>query len=325
MSFSRIPDPSALPAALRRSVVAIGNFDGVHRGHQAVLKAALDKARELEVPAIVLTFEPHPRTFFKPETPVFRLTDAFTKARLFSRLGFDAVVEHRFDADFAATSAMDFITNTLVRDMDISHAVIGYDFHFGQGREGTPEMLATEGERFGFGTTIVESFSDEGGQPVSSSRVRDLLAKADVSEANALLGYAFRVRGPVIKGKQLGRDLGYPTANMFLPAEASLAHGIYAARAITQNGMMYDGVASYGRRPTFDDGPALLETHLFDFASELYDETLTVCFFSWLRKEEKFDSAEALVEQMNKDADEARAFLSGIGPEEGRWPIVDTD
>ena len=322
MNFSRIPDPSNLPASLRNAVVAIGNFDGVHRGHQSVLEAALAQAKELSAPAVVLTFEPHPKTFFRPDQPVFRLTDAYTKARLLAEIGFDAVIEHTFDADFANTGAGKFVEEVLVGELGASHIVTGYDFHFGKGREGSPEFLSNAGKRYGFGVTIVDAFKDEGREVISSSRIRDCLAAGDVALANGLLGYVFRARGEVIKGKQLGRELGYPTANVMLPAECPLRHGIYAVRAMTQDGVLHDGVASYGRRPTFDNGEALLETFIFDFTGDLYGEALTVYLYGWLRGEEKFDSAEALIAQMDKDAAEARAALACFGPEQGLRPVM---
>ncbi len=325
MKFRRIPDPANLPANLKNSVVAIGNFDGVHRGHQSVLQEALNKARKLNVPAIVLTFEPHPRTFFKPDQPVFRLTDAYTKARLVSQMGFDAVIEHTFNAAFAGTSAGKFVEDVLAGELGASHVVTGYDFHFGKGREGSPAFLSDAGKKYGFGVTIIEAFSDEGGETISSSRVRDSLALGDVAMANGLLGYAFRTRDEVIKGKQLGRELGYPTANVALPAECTLRHGIYAVRAMTQDGVLHDGVASYGRRPTFDNGEALLETFLFDFTGEIYGEILTVCLYGWLRGEEKFDSTQTLIAQMDKDCVEAKAVLAAFGPEQGLWPTMHDD
>ncbi|MEM9330135.1 MAG: bifunctional riboflavin kinase/FAD synthetase [Pseudomonadota bacterium] len=322
MTFQRLDNPTLFPANLKGGVVAIGNFDGVHRGHQAVLCQAVNLARANSVPATVLTFEPHPRTFFKPDSPVFRLTDAGTKAELMKSLGFDCVIEHKFDRGFSETPADDFVRNVLIDLFGVSHVVTGYDFHFGKNRQGSPQFLMRSGEELGFSATIVTAFSDEGGSVVSSSRIRDCLAGGDISQANGLLGYSFRVSGEVIKGKQLGRTLGYPTANLLLPVETRLAHGIYAVRVKLQDGSLMQGVASYGRRPTFDHGEALLETHIFDFSGDLYGQTLTILLDSWLRGEEKFDSAEALVVQMDKDSEEARSYLSSIGPEQGLWPTV---
>lgn len=322
MSILRIQSLKDFPEPLKGGVVAIGNFDGVHRGHQAVLCQAVNLAKAKGVSATVLTFEPHPRTFFKPDEPVFRLTDAATKASLFEALGFDCVVEHAFDGALSSTPAAVFVSNLLVDKFGVSHVVTGYDFHFGKGREGSPQFLMQAGEDAGFSATIVTAFNDEGGDVVSSSRIRECLASAQIAEANGLLGYSFRVSGEVVKGAQLGRTLGYPTANISLPPEATLAHGIYAVRARLKDGSMHDGVASYGRRPTFDNGEALLETFIFDFEADLYGQQITIYLESWLRGEKKFDSAEALVEQMDKDSAEARAYLSMLGPDEGLQPVV---
>ncbi|MEM7214995.1 MAG: bifunctional riboflavin kinase/FAD synthetase [Pseudomonadota bacterium] len=322
MTFLRINNPSDFPESLKGGLVAIGNFDGVHRGHQAVLCQAVNLAKANGVSATVLTFEPHPRTFFKPDAPVFRLTDASTKASLLESLGFDCVVEHVFNSEFSSTPAGDFVRNVLIGDFGVSHVVTGYDFHFGKGREGSPQFLMQAGEENGFSATIVTAFSDEGGNVVSSSRIRECLAAGNLAEANGLLGYTYRISGEVIKGKQLGRTLGYPTANISLPAETTLAHGIYAVRVRLGDGLMYTGVASYGRRPTFDDGEALLEAFVFDFSGDLYGQQITIYLDAWLRGEEKFENAEALVSQMDKDSDEARSYLATLGPDHGLRPLV---
>ena len=322
MSFIRINNPADFPEKYKGGVIAIGNFDGVHRGHQAVLETAVKLAEIAGVSATVLTFEPHPRTVFVPDSPVPRLTPAPCKAELIEHLGFDCVVEHTFDKKFASTNAIDFVEKTLMDTLGASHVVTGYDFHFGKGREGSPQFLAANGERLGFATTIVQAFHDEGGGVVSSSRIRDCLAEGEISEANGLLGYAYRHSGIVQKGKQIGRTLNYPTANLTMPAESTLKHGIYAVRARLADGSIHDGVASYGRRPTFDNGEALLETFIFDFDGDIYGQQLTIYLHGWIRGEEKFDSVEALVTQMDKDSADARAMLAALGPEQGLWPIV---
>ena len=322
MSFLRIQNPAEFPETLKGGVVAIGNFDGVHRGHQAVLCSAVSIAKANGVPATVLTFEPHPRTFFKPDAPVFRLTDASTKAELLQSIGFDCVVEHEFNSKFSGTPAADFVKNVLISMFGVSHVVTGYDFHFGKGREGSPQFLMQAGEELGFSATIVTAFNDEGGEIVSSSRIRECLSTGQLSEANALLGYTYRVTGEIIRGKQLGRTLGYPTANISLPAETRLKHGIYAVRARLADGTVHGGVASYGRRPTFDNGEALLETFIFEFDRDLYGQEATIFLDAWLRGEEKFDSSEALVAQMDRDSEEAKAYLATLGPEEGFRPVV---
>lgn len=315
MACRRLTGSSELPDELRGGVVAIGNFDGVHRGHQAVLERALERAFELKVPALVLTFEPHPRVVFRPDVPVARITPAPMRAKLIGLIGFDAVVEQQFDRTFANQTAEEFIDAVLLRCLGISHAVTGFDFHFGRKREGGPAYLMQAGSRLGFGVTLVDAFRDEGADIVSSSAIRGLLAAGDVAQVAGLLGYRYTVEAEIIHGKKLGRTLGYPTANMALPDETPLRHGIYAVRLRRPNGDMHDGVASFGRRPTVaDDGAALLETFVFDFSADIYGEVCAVSFFGFLRGEEKFDGLDALMVQMRRDEEEARALLSGVTP-----------
>lgn len=313
--IERFGNPADLPTRLRGGVVAIGNFDGVHRGHQAVLETALGMAREGKYPALVLTFEPHPRSVFRPDHPVFRLTPAPLRARLLEALGFDAVIEQPFTRDFAALEPNRFIDDILKDALGIAHAVTGHDFHFGHKRQGNPQFLADAGVRDGFDVTLVEAFRDEGGEIVSSSAVRALLGEGNVAGAAGLLGYRYTVEAPVTGGRKLGRTLGFPTANMVLPPESALRHGIYAVRLRRADGSLHDGVASFGRRPTIDDeGAPLLETFVFDFDGDLYGETCGVSFFGFLRGEEKFDGLDALVAQMKRDEAEARALLSATRP-----------
>lgn len=314
-TIERISASAALPASLRGGVVAIGNFDGVHRGHQAVLGAALDKAAALGRPALALTFEPHPRQVFQPQTPLFRITPAPMRARLLGAMGFGVVVEQAFDRDFSRLPAEEFVARILVADLGVAHVVTGYDFHFGKDRQGGPQFLIAAGERSGFGVACVEAFCDEGADAISSSRIRALLAQGDVAGAAGLLGYRYTVEAEISHGKKLGRTLGFPTANMALPAATGLAHGIYAVRLRRGNGALHDGVASFGRRPTVtDDGAPLLETYLFDFSGDLYGETACVSFFGFLRGEEKFDGLDPLVAQMKRDEAEARALLAAVRP-----------
>ena len=314
-AFRCVTDLSDVDPSLRGAVVAIGNFDGVHRGHRAVLDRALAEAKRRGVPAIVLTFEPHPRDFFATGEAVFRLTPLPMKARLVRMLGFDALVALGFDGTFANQSADDFVDAVLVRGLGISHAVTGFDFHFGRQRGGGPAFLMAAGEARGFGVSLVDAFRDEDAEIVSSSRIRGLLEAGDVAQAAGLLGYRFTVEAPVSAGRQLGRTLGYPTANMMLPDCFRLAHGIYAVRLRRADGSLHDGVASFGRRPTVeDDGVPLLETFVFDFSGDLYGEDCTVSFFGRLRGEEKFETLDALMVQVRRDEAEARALLSGVRP-----------
>ncbi|PDT52158.1 MULTISPECIES: bifunctional riboflavin kinase/FAD synthetase [Sinorhizobium] len=313
--FHRNETRDPLPERLHGGVIAIGNFDGVHRGHQSVLIRALDEAKGRGVPGLVLTFEPHPRTVFRPDQPVFRLTPAPLKARILEGMGFGAVIEYPFDRTFSELSASDFIHRILREWLHASHVVTGFDFHFGKGREGGPAFLMAAGAQEGFGVTLVDAFRDENAAVISSSFIRSLLAEGDVAHAAGLLGYRYTVEAEVIGGKKLGRTLGYPTANMRLPAEVELRSGIYAVRFRRWDGSLYDGVASFGRRPTVDsDGEALLETFVFDFSGDLYGEVCAVSFFGHLRDEVKFDGLEPLMVQMREDEKEARALLSGVRP-----------
>jgi riboflavin kinase/FMN adenylyltransferase len=314
-AFERITGAASLPAQLRGGVVAIGNFDGVHRGHQAVLERALAEARRRDVPALVLSFEPHPRTVFQPDIPLYVITPPPMKARLMAELGFAALVQQPFDREFAGQSAEEFVTRVLDEGLGISHAVTGFDFHFGKNRQGGPAFLMEAGERHRFGVTLVDAFRDEGAEVVSSSRIRVLLEQGEVAEAAGLLGYRYTVEAEVVRGKQLGRELGFPTANMALPENTGLKHGIYAVRLRRADGTLHDGVASFGRRPTVDDnGEPLLETFVFDFSGDLYGERCAISFFGFLRAEVKFDALDALIVQMKRDEAEARALLSGARP-----------
>ncbi|MBL8581099.1 MAG: bifunctional riboflavin kinase/FAD synthetase [Rhizobiaceae bacterium] len=311
----RIAGEAPLPQDLRGGVVAIGNFDGVHRGHQAVLERALEQAHRRSAPALVLTFDPHPRTVFQPDVPLFQITPPPVRAELFGLLGFQGVVEQPFTRAFASLDAEAFVTGILCERLAIRHAVTGFDFHFGRNRQGGPAFLMAAGERHGFGVSLVDAFRDEGVEIVSSSRIRRLLAKGEVAEAAGLLGYRFTVQAEVVGGKQLGRTLGFPTANMALPAATDLRHGIYAVRLRRADGSLHDGVANFGRRPTVDaDGEPLLETFVFDFSGDLYGEVCQVSFFGFLRGEQKFDGLDALVVQMKQDEAEARAVLAGVRP-----------
>ncbi len=313
--FHRNEKKKPLPEKLKGGVIAIGNFDGVHRGHQTVLNRALELAKSRGVPALVLTFEPHPRTVFNPDKPVFRLSPAPVRAQVLEAMGFHSVIEYPFDREFASRSAEEFVRSILVEWLGATEVVTGFDFHFGKGREGGPAFLMEAGKRNGFGVTLVDAFRDEGAEVVSSSRIRRLLAEGNVSEAAGLLGYRFTVEAEVIKGQQLGRTLGYPTANMALAPEAELKPGIYAVRLRRADGSLHDGVASFGYRPTVtENGAPLLETFVFDFSGDLYGEHCRVSFFGHLRDELKFTGLEPLVAQIRQDEEEARALLAGVRP-----------
>jgi riboflavin kinase/FMN adenylyltransferase len=311
---ARIASLANLPDAWRGSVVAIGNFDGVHAGHQAVLHAARAEAEHRGCAAIMLTFEPHPRAFFSGR-PLFRLTPAPLKAALAAALGLDGTLVLPFDRALADQSAEEFVRKMLVEELGIQAAVTGYDFQFGKGRRGTPQLLTEQGILHGFSVTVVEAFT-EGSGAVSSTRIRSALAEGDIATANNLLGWRYSIAGEIIHGDGRGRDLGYPTANMHTDPATELKHGIYAVRFVRQDGEVHDGVASYGRRPTFGGGEPVLETFVFDFNSDLYGEMAFVSFCSFLRDEQQFDSAAALVERMEQDSIDARAFLERSPPSE---------
>lgn len=303
-----LSDPMALPAAVQRPVVAIGNFDGVHLGHRAVIDRARAMAARLQAPVAAVTFEPHPRRHFAPGKPLFELSPGNLKAQLLATTGIDAVVALTFDRQLAATSADDFAQGLLASRLGVRGVVVGYDFHYGSGRQGTTATLAEEGRRFGFEVDIVAAFGPD--EPVSSSRIRACLAEGDVVRAGLLLGGRWCVAGNILHGDKRGRLLGYPTANMLLAPGSALAFGIYAVR-IKTDGKIHDGVASYGSRPTFDDGAPRLETHVFDFAGDLYGRRAIVEFVDRIRGESRFESAEALVARMDEDSRIARRMLAG--------------
>jgi riboflavin kinase / FMN adenylyltransferase len=276
-----------------------------------VIAAALSRARSLGKPAAALTFEPHPRAFFNPHEPLFRLTDETAKLRLLAATGLDGAVVLTFDAALAKLSAEDFVQRVLVERLAIGGAAIGFNFHFGANRAGSPEFLQMQGKRHGFAVDIVPPLRD-GDRPVSSGPIRAALAAGRLDDAAEFLGYPWFVSGTVIHGDKRGRELGFPTANLALDPTCALRHGIYAVR-VAAAGRRYDGVASFGRRPMFDTGTVLLEVFLFDFGGDLYGAPIDVAFIAWLREEAMFASAEELVRQMEEDSRLARAALVRAG------------
>lgn len=312
-NFLTLDSATPFPQRLKGGIVVIGNFDGVHAGHRVVLQHALDLSGG-NLPVVALTFEPHPRTVFQPDKPVFRLSPVAEKGELLKACGMSSVVNWPFSREFAALSAGDFIDQILLGFLGASHVVVGYDFHFGKGREGSPSFLLEAGKARGFGVTVVPRVNLPDGLAVSSSAIREHLTKGDIREANSELGYHWFVKSPVVHGEKRGRLLGYPTANMRLADTIQLAHGIYAVSVRRADGSLYNGVASYGRRPQFDNGAPLLETFLFDFTADLYGEILTTTLHDYLRGEARFDSVEDLVAQMDRDSLEARDILSRAAP-----------
>src|SRR3984885_6761690 len=328
-SFRVVRDVAA-DDTLRGAVVAIGNFDGVHRGHRAVIAVAQARAKSLNRPAAVLTFEQHPRALFHPGEPLFRLTDEAAKLRLLASTGLDGAIVLTFDEALARLTAEQFVARILVERFAVSGAVIGFNFHFGAHRSGSLDFLRAEGEKLGFSVDVVPRFEDEG-RPVSSGPIRAALADGRLGEAAELLGYPWFVSGTVIHGDKRGRELGFPTANLRLDAACGLRPGIYAGRVaaggrpprglppgifagrVAAGGRRYDGVASFGRRPMFDTGVVLLEVFLFDFSGKLYGMSIDVAFIEWLRDEQVFASAKDLVRQMQEDSRLARAALAPSG------------
>ena len=308
-SFALLRDPRALPDALARPVVAIGNFDGLHRGHRAVIDRTLALARRLSRPSAVLSFEPHPRDFFRKDERVFRLTPLAEKAEIAERLGLDALIVLSFDAVMAKMEAVAFVEEWLVARLAISAVIVGTDFHFGARRLGTSALLEREGRRLGFDVEILPEVLAASAGRFSSSAVRRALEQGDIAHASDLLGHRWFVTGEVLHGEKRGRALGFPTANLRLDGSCRLRHGIYAVRALI-DGRIHDAVASFGRRPTFDNGAPLLEVFVFDFDGDLYGNSLDVEFVAWIRPEEKFASVEALIARMQEDAAEARRKLA---------------
>src|ERR1700689_2608492 len=291
---------TAPDGALRGAVLAMGNFDGGHPGPQAVIAVARKNASELSHPAGVLTFEPHPRDFFHPAEPLFRLTDEATKLRLLAATGLDGAVVLTFNAALAATTAEDFVAHILIGRFAVSGVIVGFNFHFGKNRAGSPGFLTQQGRKYGFAVDIVPPFELDG-RPVSSGPIRDALIAGRVTDAAVLLGFPWFVSGKVIHGDKRGRELGFPTANLELDASCGLRHGIYAVR-VGVGGRRYDGVASFGRRPMFDNGAVLLEVFLFDFSGDLYGQSMDVALIAWIRDQEMFASTQALVARMKEDS-----------------------
>src|ERR1700738_4656606 len=320
--FTVTRDTTPAAAIPKGAVVAMGNFDGVHLGHRAVIAAALRRGAAHRTPALAVPFEPHPRSFFSPNTPQFRLTDEAGKLRLLAGTGLAGAVVMTFDKARAGTTAQDFIHHELIERLGISGIAVGYDFHFGKGRVGSPSLLVSEAPRLGI-EVDVQAHVDIEERPVSSSAIRMALAEGQIADATAMLGGPWFVSGLVIHGDKRGRDLGYPTANIRLDKNCGLKHGIYAVRG-GLGGERYDGVASFGRRPTFDNGAPLLEIFLFDFTGDLYGTALDVAFIAFIREELKFDSAEALVRQMDNDSARARERLAAAPGALPQFGVVDS-
>ena len=306
-----------IPPEFHNAVVAIGNFDGLHRGHQELLGVARDHATRLGKPWGIVTFEPHPRSFFKPDEPVFRLTPLPLKARLASALGASFVLSLTFDKKFSLLEPEGFVGEYLIDRMKVDHVVTGYDFHFGRGRKGNPIILKKLGQEFGFDVTIVDQVADEGDShsPFSSSSIRSALRRGHMSAAAKELGYYWTVMGEVVHGDQRGRAIGFPTANIILEEGAEPIRGIFAVRVRdgeVKNSKAWAGAGYFGNRPTFETAQTFLEVHLFDMNEDLYGRTLLVEFIDLIRPDQKFNSVEELVRQMKQDCAQAKARLQSL-------------
>jgi riboflavin kinase/FMN adenylyltransferase len=297
----------------RGAVVAVGNFDGVHRGHQAVIAAAKVIAAAASAPLAVLTFEPHPRSVFQPGAPPFRLTPFRAKSHALESIDVDLLFTLHFDLDFAKKSAEEFVSEILVAGLGVRDVVIGYDFVFGNKRRGTAELLTAAGQKQGFGVRVIAPVSGADGVTYSSTQIREHLVAGRPREAATLLGRAWEIEGRVEIGDKLGRTIGFPTANVMLADYLRPAAGVYAVRAGIDEGpatRWFDGAANLGWRPTVGGKDLRLETHLFDFADDLYGKHLRVALVEHLRSEQRFDGLDALKAQIAADCDKARAVLA---------------
>ena len=306
----RLDGHNRIEAPLRGGVIALGNFDGFHAGHQAVVGRAVRHAKDEGRPAIVATFDPHPVRFFKPDVPPFRLTTLDQRQELFAAAGADAMLVLPFDAALAGTSAEDFITGLLLDRYGAAGVVTGSDFVFGKGRGGNVVTLADHARRLGFFTEMVAPVEDDA--VISSSRIREALQAGDCAAAARLLTRPFTVRGVVQHGDKNGRLLGFPTANIDMGTYLRPRYGIYAVTGKLPDGRVLKGAANLGIRPSFDPPKELLEPHFFDFAEDLYGQEIDVAFHAFIRPEAKYDGMDALMAQIARDCDEAKALLADL-------------
>ncbi|WP_332639887.1 bifunctional riboflavin kinase/FAD synthetase [Brevundimonas sp.] len=305
-----VTDWRALPDGLKGAAVAIGAFDGVHRGHQAVIADARAAAQRLGAPLAVVSFDPHPRRWFQPDAARFRLMTPAQMARAMEPLGVDILYLLPFDAGMAAMSDEAFAREILSGGLGIRHAAVGFDFTYGKGRSGSPEGLRRHGETLGFTVSVTDRVDDPGGLKLSSSAVREALHAGDMARAAAILGRPFAIEGQVVHGDKRGRTIGVPTANIGMGDYMRPAYGVYATRTRLPDGRMIDGVASLGVRPMYQLAEPLLEVWLFDFDEDLYGQTIETELIAFLRGEMAFDGLDALKVQIDADAAAARAILS---------------
>ncbi|QTN18715.1 bifunctional riboflavin kinase/FAD synthetase [Brevundimonas sp. AJA228-03] len=299
-----------LPAQ-RGAAAALGAFDGVHRGHQAVIASARDAAKRLDAPLAVVSFEPHPRRWFQPEAAPFRLMTPGQMARALEPLGVEGLYLLPFDAEMAGLSDTGFAHRVLCEGLGLRHAAIGFDFTYGKGRTGSPDSLTRAGADLGFSVSVTDRIDDAGGLKLSSSAVREALHAGDMARAAAILGRPFAIEGEVVHGDKRGRTIGVPTANVRLGDYMRPAYGVYATRTRLPDGRVIDGVANLGVRPMFEIAEPLLEVWLFDFSGDLYGQTVETELVALLRGEMKFDGLDALKTQIDGDARMAKIVLNG--------------
>lgn len=307
-----IRDYQFVTASDQGATAAIGNFDGVHLGHRSVIDMA--RAALPDAPLGVVTFEPHPREYFAPDAPPFRLMGAEARAHQLQKIGVDKLYELGFDAALSSLSPLAFAQEVIVDGLGLRHVVVGADFRFGKARAGTAEQLQAFGAEMGFGVTIAPLMA-KGPDTVSSTAIRNALTEARPRDAAAMLGHWHRVEGPILHGEKRGRELGYPTANMSIDGLHPPAFGVYAVLVDVLEGPQagrYHGVASLGVRPMFGENKANLETFIFDFKGDLYGKHVSVALVDHLRGEEKFDSLDALITQMDADSAQARSILAAL-------------
>ncbi len=307
--MERLTLAGEIPDRLRGSIVALGNFDGFHLGHQAVVGRAIARAFHERRPVIVATFDPHPVTYFRPDLPPFRLTSLDQRQALFKRAGADAMLVFEFNDELRSTSAEDFIAILLAQRLGASGVVTGDDFAFGKGRSGDVALLQASGPKYGISAEAVSPVLVDD-ERVSSGRVRRALEAGDTSTATHLLSRDFAIEGVVERGDSRGRELGYPTANLKLGDYQRPKYGIYAVRVTLDDKSEHPGVASLGIRPTFEPAQELLEAHLFDFSGDLYDRKIEVALHHFIRDERKFETPDALKGEMRRDEAEARKRLA---------------
>jgi riboflavin kinase/FMN adenylyltransferase len=314
---------TGLSESARGHAVAVGNFDGLHRGHRAVIEAARAAAGAAGVPLGVVTFEPHPRRFFRPADPPFELTPLRTKVRLLRSLGIDTLYLTHFDEQFAAVTAENFVSEMLVGGLGVRHLAVGYDFVFGNRRRGNVALLRQLAPAAGIGLTVVEPVRVDGGEVYSSTRIRNALTAGAPREAAEILGRCWEIEGRVRKGDQRGRQIGFPTANIGLGESLEPKLGVYAVWAGFEDGARtswHMGCANIGRRPTFAGEQVQLEVYVFDFADDVYDRLMRIALVEFIRPEQKFDGIASLRAQIARDCSATRSILDGLPKSDVRAP-----